>query len=134
MTAVGRQRLGISHPKLQEVLHQDFADCSALAEALSDKDAAVFCLGVYTGAVSDAELHRITVDYTVEFARVLRGRSPEASFSFLSGGARPDRTKLDSFRTLYRRGRECTPRGRSATLYFQSRVRVGAIIVSENDQ
>jgi uncharacterized protein YbjT (DUF2867 family) len=26
------------------------------------------------------------VDYTIEFARVLRGRSPEASFSFLSGG------------------------------------------------
>src|ERR1700751_3800773 len=86
VTAVGRKRLGISHPKLQEVLHQDFADCSALAEALSDKDAAVFCLGVYTGAVSYAEPPRITVDYTIEFARVLRGSSPEASFSFLSGG------------------------------------------------
>jgi putative NADH-flavin reductase len=45
VTAVGRKRLGISHPKLQEVLHQDFADCSALAEALSHKDAAVFCIG-----------------------------------------------------------------------------------------
>ncbi|HWY53482.1 MAG TPA: hypothetical protein VNZ03_03415 [Terriglobales bacterium] len=92
VTAVGRKRLGISHPKLQEVLHEDFGDCSALAEALSDKDAAVFCLGVYTGAVSDAELRRIIVDYTIEFARVLRGRSPEASFSFLSGGGetRPD--------------------------------------------
>jgi uncharacterized protein YbjT (DUF2867 family) len=86
VTAVGRKRLGISHPKLQEVLHQDFADCSTLAKALSDKDAAVFCLGAYTGTVSDAELRRITVDYTIEFARVLRGRSPEASFSFLSGG------------------------------------------------
>jgi uncharacterized protein YbjT (DUF2867 family) len=30
------------------------------------------------------------VDYTIEFARVLRGSSPEASFSFLSGsGADP---------------------------------------------
>jgi uncharacterized protein YbjT (DUF2867 family) len=90
VTAVGRKRLGISHPKLQEVLHQDFADCSALTKALSDKDAAVFCLGAYTGAVSDAELRRITVDYTIEFARVLRDGSPEASFSFLSGsGADP---------------------------------------------
>src|ERR1700756_2141238 len=85
VAAVGRKRLGISHPKLQEVLHQDFADCSALADALSGQDAAVFCLGVYTGVVSDAELRRITVDYTIEFARVLRGSSPEASFSFLSG-------------------------------------------------
>jgi len=34
----------------------------------------------------DAELRRITVDYTVEFARVLRASSPNATFAFLSGG------------------------------------------------
>lgn len=66
VTSIGRRKLGISHPKLIEVLHRDFADCSPLAEALSAQDAAVFCLGAYTGAVSDAELRTITVDYTVE--------------------------------------------------------------------
>jgi hypothetical protein len=60
--------LGISHPKLKEVLHLDFADCSALADTLSSENAAVFCLGAYTGAVSDAELRKITVEYTIEFA------------------------------------------------------------------
>jgi putative NADH-flavin reductase len=35
VTAVGRKTLGIAHPKLKEVLHQDFADCSPLAEILS---------------------------------------------------------------------------------------------------
>ena len=76
VTAIGRRRLGISHAKLREVLHQDFADCSALAAPLSDQDAAIFCLGTYTGAVSDADLRRTTVDYTIEFARVLRLSSP----------------------------------------------------------
>jgi len=85
VTTIGRKTLGISHPKLTDVVHRDFADCSSLAETLSGQDAAVFCLGAYTGAVSDAELHTITVDYTVEFARVLHGRSPDAAFSFLSG-------------------------------------------------
>jgi uncharacterized protein YbjT (DUF2867 family) len=90
VTAIGRKNLGISQAKLREVLHRDFADCSALAEALSGQDAAVFCLGAYTGAVPDAEFRTITVDYPVEFARVLRGSSPGASFSFLSGkGADP---------------------------------------------
>ena len=90
VTAIVRRRLGISHPKLQEVLHRDFADCSSLSQALSDQDAAVFCLGAYTGAVSETELRRITVDYTIEFARVLHGSSPNAAFSFLSGnGADP---------------------------------------------
>jgi len=89
-TSIGRRKLGISHPKLKEVLHPDFADCSALAEALSGQDAAVFCLGAYTGAVPDAKLRTITVDYTIEFARVLHGSSPDATFSFLSGsGADP---------------------------------------------
>jgi uncharacterized protein YbjT (DUF2867 family) len=90
VTAIGRRKLGISHPKLKEVLHEDFRDCSALAETLSGQDATVFCLGTYTGSVSDPELRTITVDYTIEFARVLRGSSPDVSFSFLSGnGADP---------------------------------------------
>jgi uncharacterized protein YbjT (DUF2867 family) len=86
VTAIGRRKLGISHPKLKEVVHRDFADCSALAEPLSGQDAAVYCIGAYTGAVPDAVLRKITVDYTIEFARVLRGGSPDAAFSFLSGG------------------------------------------------
>jgi uncharacterized protein YbjT (DUF2867 family) len=85
VTAIGRGKLGLTHPKLQEVQHQDFADCSALAQPLSGQDAAIFCLGVYTGAVPDAEFRKVTVDYTVEFARVLRASSPGAAFSFLSG-------------------------------------------------
>ena len=90
VTAIGRRKLGISHPKLKEVFHPNFADCSALAGTLSGQDAAVFCMGTYTGVVPDAELRTITVDYTIEFARVLRGSSPEATFSFLSGsGADP---------------------------------------------
>jgi uncharacterized protein YbjT (DUF2867 family) len=90
VTSIGRRNLGISHPKLKQVLHQNFADCSALAERLSSQDAAVFCLGTYTGSVPDAELHTITVDYAIEFARVLRLGNPRAAFSFLSGnGADP---------------------------------------------
>src|SRR5271168_1917735 len=89
-TAIVRRKLDISHPKLNQVIRRDFADCSALAETLSAQDAAVFCLGVYTGAVSDAELRTITVDYPIEFARVLHASSPGAAFSFLSGsGADP---------------------------------------------
>jgi uncharacterized protein YbjT (DUF2867 family) len=90
VTAISRRELGISHPKLHEVLHHDFGDCSALAPAMSDQDAAVFCLGAYTGAVTDVQLRAITVDYAIEFARVLRANSPDAAFSFLSGsGADP---------------------------------------------
>jgi len=51
VTSIGRRNLGVPHAKLTDILHPDFADCSPLAGALSGQDAAVFCLGVYTGAV-----------------------------------------------------------------------------------
>jgi hypothetical protein len=51
------------------------------------------------------ELRRITVDYTVEFARVLHISNPDAAFSFFEREWRgPDRAKPDD---LY------TPQGRS---------------------
>lgn len=90
VTSIGRKELGISHPKLTEVLHQNFADCSPLATALSKQDAVVYCLGTYTGSVSDEQLRVTTAGYTIEVARVFRESSPDAAFAFLSGsGADP---------------------------------------------
>lgn len=85
VTSVGRRRLGIAHPKLTEILYPDFTDCSALADPLSGHDAVVYCLGAYTGAVTESELRRVTVNYTIELARVLHNNSGDAAFSFLSG-------------------------------------------------
>jgi uncharacterized protein YbjT (DUF2867 family) len=90
VTSIGRKTVGISHPKLEQVLHQNFANCSPLANVLSNQDAVVYCLGTYTGSVSDEQLRVITADYTIEFARVFRDSSPDAAFSFLSAnGADP---------------------------------------------
>ncbi len=93
VTVVGRRKLSISHPKLKDILHQDFSDCSALKEFLLRQDAAIFCLGTYTGAVPEVELRKITVDYALEFARALHSGSPGAIFSFLSGNG-ADQTGL----------------------------------------
>ena len=126
VTAIGRRTLGVSHPKLAEVVHRDFADCSALAQPLSGHHAAVYCIGAYTGAVPDAVLRKITVDYTIEFARVLHGSSPDAAFSFLSGsGADPTgrsrvayaRYKGEAERALLAAGFPCAYIFRPAYIY-----------------
>jgi uncharacterized protein YbjT (DUF2867 family) len=88
--SIGRKKVGISHAKLTEIEHRDFSDCSALASTISGQDATVFCLGTYTGVGSEAEMRKITVEYTIEYARVLHAASPDATFAFLSGkGADP---------------------------------------------
>ena len=109
VTTIGRRTLSLTHPKLTQVLHHDFANCSALAETLSGQDAAIFCLGTYTGAVSDAELRTTTVDYTIEFARVLHDNSPEAAFSFLS--------RRDHMRRVFLRTYAFETRGGNALVF-----------------
>jgi putative NADH-flavin reductase len=65
VVSVGRKNLRISHPKLTQIIHSDFGDCSALAKTLSSQDVAIFCLGTYTGAVSEVDLRKITLDYAI---------------------------------------------------------------------
>lgn len=85
VTTVGRRSTGTEHPKLTEVLHDDFLDFSGIAEVFVGHDVALFCIGAYTGAVADEAFRRITVDTTVAFASTLFERSPQSAFCFLSG-------------------------------------------------
>jgi hypothetical protein len=61
-------------------------------ELFKNINSAFFCIGVYTGSVSDKLFKEITVDYAVAFAKMLKENSPNAKLCLLSGkGA--DRTE-----------------------------------------
>jgi len=85
LTSIVRKEGSIKHPKLIEIIHSDFLDFTSIQSAFEDQDVCFFCLGVYTGQVSPAEFHTITVDYTRAFAEMLRRKSKKTSFVFLSG-------------------------------------------------
>jgi uncharacterized protein YbjT (DUF2867 family) len=85
VTVIGRKSTGVEHTKLTEVIHEDFGNCAALADVLAKQDVVLFCIGVYTGAVANDVFRTITVDYTVEFAKVLHAASPDSVLCFLSG-------------------------------------------------
>jgi hypothetical protein len=114
-TSIGRKKLSILHPKLKEVLHQNFADRLANHGYTIDPRGG----DALPGDVH-AELRTITAGYTIELARVLRNSSPNDDFSFLSGSGadQTGRSRL-AFCTPQRRGREGFTRGRvSARLSF----------------
>jgi nucleoside-diphosphate-sugar epimerase len=96
VTSITRKPLGITHPKLQEVIHTDFLDLSPIRDQFRNQDCCFYCIGVYTGTVPREEFRKITVDYTRAFAETLKQMSPEATFCFLSGqGAdRTEKSKL----------------------------------------
>jgi uncharacterized protein YbjT (DUF2867 family) len=85
VTVIGRSRTKINDARLREVVIDDFSDYSALTDSLENQDVALYCLGVYTGAVPDDLFRQITVDYTLAFAKSLHRASPQAAFCFLSG-------------------------------------------------
>lgn len=85
VTVIGRRSCGVEHNKLREVVHDDFMDFTGIADSLGAHDVALYCLGAYTGTVPDDEFRRITVDYTMAFAKALHEKSLQAVFCFLSG-------------------------------------------------
>ncbi len=92
VTSLVRSVSGITHPKLTEVVHADYTDLRGIQDAFKNKEVGHFCIGAYTGAVSDEVFKQITVDMAVAFGNALKAQSPEATLCFLSGqGA--DRTE-----------------------------------------
>lgn len=80
-----RRATGVSSDKLEEVVVSDFKDYSLYENYFNSVDIAFFCIGVYTGQVSDSKFKEITVEYTAAFVDTLKKGSPKANFCFLSG-------------------------------------------------
>lgn len=78
-----RRPTGQVHAKLREYVVADFVHPEA--EAFVGCDVTFFCLGAYTGSVSNELLKTITVDYAVAFAKALEAGNPGARLCLLSG-------------------------------------------------
>ncbi len=85
VTSIVRRPGKLLHPKLHEVVHDEFLNFSSIEKNFADKQIAFYCLGAYTGAVNDALFKQITVDFTRSFANTLSKMSPDLTFCFLSG-------------------------------------------------
>jgi uncharacterized protein YbjT (DUF2867 family) len=82
---VGRSTVGRRHDKLREILHRDFWDFTALADAFAGVDACFFCLGVSSVRMKEPDYRRITKDITLAAADVLVKASPDVVFVYISG-------------------------------------------------
>jgi uncharacterized protein YbjT (DUF2867 family) len=91
--AVVRRTTGVRHPKLREIVHDDFLDYSTVATEFAGVDACFFCLGISVSQVPlEPDYRRIHYDFPMAAAALLRERSPSAVFHYISGGG----TRLDS--------------------------------------
>jgi len=82
---VGRRSVGIHHPKLDEIIHQDFFHYDAIQSRFADCDACFFCLGVSSVGM-DADTYRhLTYDLTISAAQAMLAANPRMTFCYVSG-------------------------------------------------
>jgi hypothetical protein len=85
VVAIGRGVTGQQHPKLRELLHDNFLDFSAVEDQLPGFDACFFCLGVSVAGLTEESYQRITYGFTIAAARILSSRNPSMTFIYVSG-------------------------------------------------
>lgn len=83
--AVVRAPTGVAHPKLDELVHRDFADFEAVSSQLAGFDACLYCLGASAAGMKEADYRRVTYDFALAAARVLARVNPGMSFVYVSG-------------------------------------------------
>jgi uncharacterized protein YbjT (DUF2867 family) len=74
-----------AHPKLREIVHQDFLDFSPIENEWTGLDACLYCLGVTSGGLNEDDYSRVIYGFTIAAANSLLKANPRISFMFVSG-------------------------------------------------
>ncbi|MBW4080844.1 epimerase [Paenibacillus sp. S150] len=90
--AINRKPCGIVHPKLTEIIHENFFALSDLGERLAGYNACFFCLGVSSAGMKEETYYRLTHDLTLHAAELLAQWNPDMVFCYVTA-AGTDRTE-----------------------------------------
>lgn len=82
---INRRPVGLSHPKLKEIIHNDFYDLSTLENQLQGYNACFFCLGVSSLGMKESKYYHLTYKLTLNFANTLLNVNPDMVFCYVSG-------------------------------------------------
>jgi hypothetical protein len=90
---INRKLCGISHPKLTEILHENFFDISPIEGQLKNYNACFFCLGVSSVNKKEPEYFSVTYTLTLSIAKKLSELNPDMTFCYISGAGTDDTEK-----------------------------------------
>jgi hypothetical protein len=82
---INRRPCGVTHPKLKEIIHNNFFDLRPVESQLSGYDSCFFCAGVSSLGMKEPEYTRVTYDLTMNFAQTLCKLNPGTTFCYVSG-------------------------------------------------
>jgi hypothetical protein len=82
---INRKPCGVIHPKVEEIIHNNFFDLSAIEEKLSYYQACFFCLGVTSINKKEPEYFKLTHTLTLHIAEMLLKHNKDLTFCYISG-------------------------------------------------
>ena len=82
---VNRRSCGITHSRLEEIIHSDFFNLLPIESSLAGYNACFFCAGISSVGIKEPEYTRITYDLTMNFAQTLSKLNPDMTFCYVSG-------------------------------------------------
>jgi len=85
VVSVVRRPSQSSHPRLREIIHDDFLDFAPIASSFTDCDACLFCLGVSSAGMSEEAYRHVTVGVALAAATTLLEASSQITLCFISG-------------------------------------------------
>jgi uncharacterized protein YbjT (DUF2867 family) len=83
--SISRRPIGLKHPKLKELIHEDFSEFASVAGQLTGYDACFACMGVSSAGLKEEQYKRLTYDFTLSLARELLQINPEMTLTYVSG-------------------------------------------------
>ena len=84
---INRRPSGISHPKLKEIIHEDFFNLSSAENELKGYNACFFCLGVSSVGMKEDKYRKLTYTLTLTFAETVSRLNTGMTFCYVSGAA-----------------------------------------------
>ena len=82
---INRKSSRVVHPKLKEIINQDFFDISAIEDQLKGYNACYFCLGVSSVGMKEPEYYKLTYTLTMNVAQTLSRHNTDMTFCYVSG-------------------------------------------------
>ncbi len=83
--SIGRSGSGERHEKVQDIVLKDLGNLAPVEYALRGYQACLFCLGVSSRGMKEAEYRRVTYDLTLGAAKTLARLNPAMTFEYISG-------------------------------------------------
>lgn len=85
VTALLRRSTGREHPRLRELLLDDFVQAARVQDRFSGIDACLYCAGAPPLGTAGDEYRRVTVELTLAVAQAYAAANPRGRFLYISG-------------------------------------------------